>query len=64
MARMKQPKPVSKLSDRMVRRIVRRFHPVKIILFGSQARGMATADSDVDLLVILPVKRPAKCTFS
>ena len=36
----------------MVRRIVERFHPEKVILFGSHARGEATADSDVDLLVV------------
>lgn len=28
--------------------------PVEVILFGSQARGDATKDSDVDLLVIVP----------
>jgi predicted nucleotidyltransferase len=39
----------------MVRRIVRRFHPEKIILFGSYARGDAGPDSDVDLLVVMPV---------
>ncbi len=32
--------------------LVDRGHPLGIILFGSQARGTATADSDVDLLVI------------
>jgi predicted nucleotidyltransferase len=32
----------------------RRFHPQKIILFGSHAYGRPTADSDVDLLVIMP----------
>jgi len=42
--------------DEMVRRIVARFAPEKIILFGSHARGGAGADSDVDLLVIMPVK--------
>ena len=36
----------------MVRRIVERFHPDKIILFGSYARGTAGPDSDVDLLVV------------
>jgi len=36
------------------RRIVRGFRPDRIILFGSQARGDARADSDVDLLVVLP----------
>ncbi len=35
----------------MTARIARDFHPLRIILFGSHARGDATADSDVDLLV-------------
>ena len=39
--------------DRIVARIVKRFHPEKIILFGSQARGDAGPDSDVDLLVVM-----------
>ncbi len=39
----------------MVRRIVEGFHPRKIILFGSYARGVADDDSDVDLLVVMPV---------
>lgn len=46
----------SALFDRVLQDIVRRIvevaHPEKIILFGSAARGAATADSDVDLLVI------------
>jgi predicted nucleotidyltransferase len=36
------------------RRIAREFQPERIILFGSHAYGTASADSDVDLLVILP----------
>ena len=42
--------------DEMVRRIVERFHPEKIILFGSHARGTAGPDSDVDLLVVMNVR--------
>jgi predicted nucleotidyltransferase len=40
----------------MVRRIVVRFDPDLIILFGSHARGGAGPDSDVDLLVVMPVR--------
>jgi predicted nucleotidyltransferase len=43
--------------ERMVKRIVKRFHPEQIILFGSQARGDAGPDSDVDLLVVMRVDR-------
>ncbi len=41
--------------DQMVRRIVDRFDPERVILFGSHARGPAGPDSDVDLLVVMPV---------
>jgi predicted nucleotidyltransferase len=37
----------------MVHRLVTGLHPRKIILFGSYVYGTPTADSDVDLLVIL-----------
>jgi predicted nucleotidyltransferase len=40
----------------MVRRIAERFDPERIILFGSHARGHAGPDSDVDLLVVMPVR--------
>jgi uncharacterized protein len=36
------------------RQIADQFQPEQIILFGSYASGQQTADSDVDLLVILP----------
>jgi predicted nucleotidyltransferase len=39
-----------------VGRIVERFNPIKIILFGSRARNRARADSDTDLLIIMPVR--------
>ena len=38
----------------MVDRIVDRFDPERIVLFGSVARGEVTAHSDVDLLVVMP----------
>ncbi|MFH0965458.1 MAG: nucleotidyltransferase domain-containing protein [Planctomycetota bacterium] len=41
---------------RMTDRIVRKFRPEKIILFGSHARGEGRPDSDVDLLVVMPVR--------
>lgn len=38
---------------RIVRQIVDQFHPKRVILFGSYARGTPTQDSDVDLLVVM-----------
>lgn len=40
----------------MVERIVKRFAPERIILFGSHAAGNAGPDSDVDLLVVMTPK--------
>jgi uncharacterized protein len=37
----------------MMHRLVTRLHPHKIVLFGSYSYGTPTADSDVDLLVIM-----------
>jgi predicted nucleotidyltransferase len=37
----------------IVQQIVERFQPQKVILFGSYAQGKPTADSDVDLLVVM-----------
>lgn len=42
--------------EAMVQRIVRQFAPHQVILFGSHARGDARPDSDVDLLVVMPVE--------
>ena len=46
---------VQKKIEEMVRRIVEKFHPEQIVLFGSYALGQAGPDSDVDLLVVMPV---------
>lgn len=50
---MSQKKLVQDQIGEMVSRIVEKFQPEKIILFGSHARGNASPDSDVDLLVIM-----------
>ena len=48
-------KEISGYIDEMVQRIVTSCRPEKVILFGSHARGDAGEESDVDLLVVLPV---------
>lgn len=40
----------------MVSIIVEKYNPEKIVLFGSHARGNPRPDSDVDLLIIMPVE--------
>lgn len=37
-----------------VKQMAAQFHPQRVILFGSYAYGRPTADSDVDLLVVMP----------
>lgn len=44
--------PIERVLEEMTRRIVDRFAPRAIILFGSKARGNAHEDSDVDLLIV------------
>lgn len=51
--------PISNESiQRVTQQIVERFHPRKVILFGSYAYGQPTADSDVDLLVVIDTEEP------
>jgi len=38
----------------MTRRIVEAVHPLRVILFGSAARGQMGPDSDLDVLVVMP----------
>jgi len=53
---MGKQKILKNILKEMVSRIVERFDPEKIILFGSHARGDAGPDSDVDLLIVMPVE--------
>ncbi|MGD0463849.1 MAG: nucleotidyltransferase domain-containing protein [Tepidisphaeraceae bacterium] len=57
---MKAPAELSVIPMETIREmgklIGERFHPDKVILFGSYARGEAGIDSDVDLMVVMESK--------
>ena len=44
--------------EEMTRRLVEFYRPVRIYLFGSEARGEAGPDSDLDFLVVVPDDTP------
>jgi uncharacterized protein len=46
--------PDPAILDEMVRRMVETVHPLRIVLFGSAARGEMGPDSDLDTLVVMP----------
>ena len=46
--------------QRMVRQIVELAHPLRVILFGSAARGKWRNGSDVDLLVVVAENTPRR----
>lgn len=43
---------MDKLVERVTKKIAEAIHPDKIILFGSRAKGTATDESDIDLVVV------------
>ncbi len=47
--------------QKVVRQIVKRFHPQRVILFGSHAYGEPTEESDVDLLVVMDACNEGRC---
>jgi len=51
---MQPDRPDSHVIDLLVQRIVDIVHPLRIILFGSAARGEMHPDSDIDVLVVMP----------
>jgi predicted nucleotidyltransferase len=59
---MKESSPVrtqrDKLLGEIVERLVRNYRPDRIYLFGSMARGEAGADSDYDILLVMPDDSP------
>jgi len=46
--------PTSEQLHELVDRIVATVHPLRIILYGSAARGEMGPDSDIDVLVVMP----------
>ncbi|HNT36839.1 MAG TPA: nucleotidyltransferase domain-containing protein [bacterium] len=48
--------------EKMAQRIAQQFDPDLIVLFGSYAKGIATLDSDLDILVVLPVEGSVRQT--
>jgi uncharacterized protein len=55
---LKRPSADNPMLAEVVRRLVEVYHPERIYLFGSTARGDAGPDSDYDLMVILPDEAP------
>jgi len=46
--------PTPEQLNELVHRIVATVHPLRVILFGSAARGEMGVDSDIDVLVVMP----------
>ncbi len=40
--------------SQILERVIETSHPLRVILFGSTARGVTGPDSDIDLLVVMP----------
>ena len=59
MATTDQLKPIDDPAlAEFVRRLVEIYHPLRIYLFGSRARGDWGPDSDYDLMIVLPDDTP------
>ena len=43
---------IEEATQRLIDRLRNEYHPLKVILFGSHARGSASTGSDIDLLIV------------
>ena len=67
-ARRIVPEVTDALLSEMVSKIVKHFHPDKVILFGSRAWGAPTSESDLDILVVMdidgsPIRKAAEISM-
>jgi len=46
--------PLPAVVDKLVEQTVELVHPLRILVFGSVARGESRPESDIDLLVVMP----------
>jgi predicted nucleotidyltransferase len=46
--------PSQAVIEELIRRVVGAVHPLRLILFGSAARGDMRPDSDIDVLLVMP----------
>ena len=51
---LNKPRNADRVIKMMAERIVEKFSPLQILLFGSRARGDAEDESDIDLIVVFP----------
>jgi len=55
-------KPSQHIIDSLVQQVIAAVHPLRVVLFGSAARGQWTATSDIDLLIVIPDGCPIRRT--
>ncbi|WP_148231202.1 nucleotidyltransferase domain-containing protein [Desulfobacca acetoxidans] len=55
-----QPSHCDIILEEIIRRLIESYEPLRIYLFGSQARGDSGPDSDYDLMVIVPDNAPTE----
>lgn len=56
--------PSDAVIDQILQRLVAAYHPERIYLFGSVARGEAGKDSDYDFMVVVPDDAPPELRTS